>query len=99
MDSPDDEPGRDQVTERPTHEVTNGEPPAVGTHEATREEFGHFLARTHHPMPEACCSYEQAEVEERSRRSRETPGSRQGNRHPVIFVNWNDAKAHVRWLT
>ena len=99
MGSPDDKPGRDPVTEGQTDEVTNGEPRAVGTCEVTREEFGPFLAQTHPPMPDECHSYGQTEVEERSGRSWETPGFRQGKRHPVICVNWNDAKAYVRWLT
>ena len=97
MGSPESEEGR-YDSESPVHEVTIQEPFAVGIHEVTREEFGHFVNETGHSAGETCWTYE-GEWKERSDRNWTKPGFRQGEREPVVCVNWKDAQAYVTWLS
>ena len=97
MGSPESEEDR-YDNESPVHEVTIPEPFAVGIHEVTLEEFGHFVQETGHSAGETCWTFE-GEWKERRNRSWRKPGFRQGEGEPVVCVNWKDAQAYVRWLS
>lgn len=98
MGSPSHESGRDD-DEGPVHDVTIWEPFAVGVYEVTREEFGHFVEETGRSTPKKCWTYKSGEWKERSGRSWKKPGFKQDERHPVVCVDWDDAKAYVGWLS
>ena len=85
--------------EGPAHEVTIGRPFAVGVYEVTRGELARFVSETGRSMGDSCWTYEGGEWEERSGRHWMSPGYSQTDSHPVVCVDWNDAKAYVRWLS
>ena len=84
---------------RPLHRVTMARPFAVGVHEVTRGEYGRFVSATGRSMGDTCWTYEGGEWEERSGQSWRNPGFGQTEEHPVVCVNWGDAKAYVEWLS
>ena len=98
MGSPESETGRED-DEGPRHRVTLDLPFAVGVYEVTREEYGRFVSATGHASGDSCYAYKGGEWEDISGRHWKRPGFSQGKRHPVVCVNWSDAKAYVRWLS
>ena len=98
MGSPSHEAGRAD-SEGPVHDVTLGEPLAVGVYEVTREEFGHFVKETGRSTAEECWTYKGGKWKKRSGQSWKKPGFRQGKREPVVCVNRDDVKAYVGWLS
>ena len=97
MGSPGGEAGR-YGDEGPVHEVTIAEAFAVGVYEVTRGEFGRFVRETGHSPGDGCWTIEEGEWEERTGRSWRTPGYAQTDGHPVVCVNWEDAREYVNWL-
>ena len=97
MGSPASEADR-HVNEGPVHRVTFARPFAVGVHEVTRGEFARFVSATGRSMG-ACNVWDGKEWKERSGSNWKMPGFSQTDAHPVVCVNWNDAKAYVRWLS
>jgi formylglycine-generating enzyme required for sulfatase activity len=61
-------------------------------------KFTFFVSETKHSTGDKCWSYENDKGEERTGRSFRNPGFAQDDRHPVVCVNWEDAKAFVAWL-
>jgi|SRR5262245_3765744 len=52
------------------------------------------------PRPsDDCWAYDNDKWEERTGRSFRNPGFAQNDRHPVVCVNWADAKAFGEWLS
>ena len=98
MGSPSGEEGR-YDDEGPVHRVTMARPIAVGVHEVTRGEFARFVSATGRSMGNSCWTYEGGEYEERSGRDWRNPGFGQTDEHPVVCVNWEDARAYARWLS
>ena len=98
MGSPESEAGR-YDTEGPVHRVEIGRPFAVGVYEVTRGEYSRFVSATGHSSGNSCATYEGGKWEWRSGRHWRSPGFRQTDAHPVVCVNWDDAKAYVRWLS
>lgn len=84
--------------EGPQHEVTIGKTFAVGRFGITRGEFAAFVLETNHPTGDKCWTFEDGKAEERVGRSFLNPGFAQDDRHPVVCVNWDDAKAFAAWL-
>ena len=100
MGSPESEEGRwDDGREGPVHPVTIGYRLAVGVNEVTRGEFARFVSATGRSMGDACWSYESGEWKERSGRHWRNPGFSQTDDHPVVCVDWDDAKAYAEWLS
>ena len=81
------------------HSVTIGSPLAVGVHEVTRGEFGYFASSTNRSMRGSCWVREDGEWKLRSDRGWRSPGFSQTDSHPVVCVNWDDARAYVQWLS
>jgi formylglycine-generating enzyme required for sulfatase activity len=72
-------------------------PFAVGRFAVTRAEFAVFVASTGHRMDGDC--YRLAEPKREAGRNWRSPGFTQEDRHPVVCVNWNDARAYAAWLS
>ena len=98
MGSPSSEAGRGD-DEGPVRRVTIGEQFAVGVKEVTRGEYGRFVRATGHSAGDSCWTYEDGEWKDRGGRNWEDPGFGQTDEHPVVCVNWEDAKAYARWLS
>ena len=98
----DDDEARN--SERPRHRVSV-EPFALGRYEVTREEYGAFVSATGHDVSGGCYEWGY-DAEERNivwpldgTASWRNPGFAQGGDHPVVCVNWRDARAFVEWLS
>jgi formylglycine-generating enzyme required for sulfatase activity/lipoprotein NlpI len=96
MGSPENEAGRDE-DESPQHPVTISRPFAVGKFEVTVDQFAAFVADTGYNASSKCWPFAEGQADERLDRSWRNPNF--GGNHPVVCVNWNDAKAYVAWLT
>jgi formylglycine-generating enzyme required for sulfatase activity len=97
MGSPKDEPERidweDQVS------VAIAKPFAVGRFAVTRGEFAAFVSVTGHNADGGCSIYTGSAWKQPSDASWRSVGFAQTDQHPVVCVNWNDAKAYVAWLS
>jgi sulfatase modifying factor 1 len=74
---------------------------AMSVTEVTRDQFGAFVSATGHQAEGSCWVWSKAEykfVESKAHDWRD-PGFSQGGNHPVVCVNWHDAKAYARWLS
>src|SRR5215471_1861164 len=98
MGSPAGEPGR-YDDEGPQHKVTIAKSFAVGRIAITRGEFTTFVRETNHATGDKCWTFEDGKSEERTSRSFHNPGFAQDDQHPVVCVNWDDAKAFATWLS
>ena len=85
--------------EGPQHKVTIAKPFAVGRFAVTRGEFGAFVNETGYSVPDEAYTFEGGKYELRKGRSFRNPGFAQDDSHPVVCVNWDDAKAYVQWLS
>jgi formylglycine-generating enzyme required for sulfatase activity len=88
MGSPVSEPQRESWqagTESPQHNVTIARPFAIARHAVTRGQFADFAKDTGNKTDPQV--------------SWRNPGFAQDDSHPVVFVNWDDAKACVAWLS
>jgi formylglycine-generating enzyme required for sulfatase activity len=83
----------------PRIDVSIPGPLAVGKFEVTRAEFARFVADTGHATGSACRTFENGKYEERAGRTWRAPGFAQDDRHPVVCVSWDDARAYVQWLS
>lgn len=95
MGSPMSEKQRDKV-EGPRHKVTIAKKFAVGKFAITRAQFSTFVNDTGHDVGNKCWVYETES--ENSGKTYKNPGFSQDDTHPVVCVNWDDAKAYVKWL-
>ena len=89
-------------SERPVHRVSIEYPLAVSRYEITRGEFAAFVAARPLTDEAAGCSVIDAAAGKWTTiaaRSWRNPGFNQTDRHPVVCVNWNDARAYVAWLS
>jgi formylglycine-generating enzyme required for sulfatase activity len=97
MGSPDSEEGR-LAGEGPQHVVTIGKPFAVAKFHVTVDQLSAFVTETGYDAGSKCWTIENDNYEERSARSWRNPGYSQNGSHPVVCLDWNDAKAYVAWL-
>jgi formylglycine-generating enzyme required for sulfatase activity len=106
MGSPESEPER-QNTEGPQRRVTIAQPFAVSRHAITRGQFAAFVQATRHRADGAyrwtgeSGDLQMALDPRASWRNPIFENFRidQEDSHPVVNVNWNDAKAYTSWLT
>jgi formylglycine-generating enzyme required for sulfatase activity len=85
--------------EGPQHEVTFGRAFAVGRFAITRGEFAAFVRQANHSTGDKCWTFEDNKMEERTGRSFLNPSFAQDDRHPVVCVNWDDARAIAAWVS
>ena len=86
--------GSSRWGEVPPHEVVIGEPLAVAMFEVTVEEFRLFVEESGYETGGECWT-DSARIGEQWR----YPVFAPTGRHPVVCVNWEDAKAYVSWLS
>jgi formylglycine-generating enzyme required for sulfatase activity len=98
MGSPENEPER-LPAEGPLHKVTLARAFAVGRHALTRRQYAAFVNNTDYKMEGGAHVWTGAEWELDPNRSWLDPGFRQDDDHPVVCVNWDDARAYAAWLS
>jgi len=98
MGSLEDEPDRSS-NESPQHRVRISQRFAVGKLKVTRAEFEKFINETGYSTGDRCFTLEDNKAEDRIGRSFRNPGFEQDGKHPVVCINWDDAKAYVAWLS
>ena len=97
MGSPETEDGwRDR--EGPLHLVRIGKPFAVGRFEVTRDQFDAFVRESGYSVGPYCWIYENEKWDKRSGVSYVNPEFSQSGDHPVVCMDWADAKAYSQWL-
>ena len=97
MGSPTSEQGRFD-NEGPQHSVNIPSALAVGKHEVTRGEYAQFARETSRASS-GCYSLFDGRVQINPSASWQAPGFAQNDSHPVVCVDWNDAKAYAAWLS
>ncbi len=97
MGSPSYETGRDS-DEEPMHRVSVKRF-ALGKTHLTRGEFASFISQTGYQTGGSCSTFAGGKWEDRQGILWKDPGFPQDDSHPVVCVNWNDAKAYVDWLS
>lgn len=98
MGSPENEPERGE-SEGPQHTVTIAKPFAVGRHAITRGQFATFVSDTGHKTEGGAGIWTGSEWEPDPKASWRSPGFQQDDSHPVVCINWDDAKAYTAWLS
>jgi formylglycine-generating enzyme required for sulfatase activity len=97
MGSPDDEDGRTK-DEGPVHQVRI-KTFALGTTEVTQGQFAEFVKRTKYYSGDKCWTHENGKFEEHAGRNWHKLDYAQNSKHPAVCINWNDAKAYIKWLS
>ncbi len=83
----------------PQHRVTLAAPFALGKYPVTRGEFAAFVAATGHQTGTSCVIGAWGDKwQDTGNRSWRNPGYAQTDRHPVVCVSSEDARAYVAWL-
>ncbi len=98
MGSPASEEGRNATREGPQHRVTV-KSFALARTEVTRGQFAAFVAATGHVTGDECLILSGSNWEETGGINWRNPGYDQQDDHPVVCINWDDAKSYVRWLS
>jgi formylglycine-generating enzyme required for sulfatase activity len=102
MGSPESEPEREywqKGAESPLHEATIPQSFAVGRFAVTRGEYEVFMKASGHKVGKSCWIVAHGEGNDVKGKSFRDPGFMQDGKHPVVCVNWYDAKAYVAWLS
>ena len=71
----------------------------MGKTHVTVEQFAAFVNDAGYDAGNSCWTFESSGVGERSGRNWRNPGFSQGDQHPVVCINWNDAQAYLEWLS
>ncbi|GAB1258514.1 formylglycine-generating enzyme family protein [Aurantivibrio plasticivorans] len=99
MGSPESEKGR-KPTESPQHFITLRNAIEVGTTEVTKAQYAYFVQLTGYEPINRCLTNEKQGVwQELNNRNWLNPGFEQTENHPVVCINWFDAKAYTQWLS
>lgn len=98
MGSSADQPGHEK-DETPVRKVTIAARIAMARYAITLEEYSTFAAVTGYRPGAGCRVHEGGKWVDRAELSFRGPGFIQDGTHPVVCVNWNDAKAYTDWMT
>ncbi|QXD15898.1 SUMF1/EgtB/PvdO family nonheme iron enzyme [Rhodocaloribacter litoris] len=86
---------------RPRHRVQFDAPFQLSTHEVTVEQFGLFVQATGYRTEAERIGWawvwENGSYVQKNGLTWRNPGYPQTNRHPVVCVSWNDARAFADW--
>jgi formylglycine-generating enzyme required for sulfatase activity len=82
----------------PRHEVAIAQPFAVARHAISRGQFAAFVSATGHKMEGGAIILKGYKWERDPKGSWRAPGFIQDDSHPVVCVNWDDAKVYAKWL-
>jgi formylglycine-generating enzyme required for sulfatase activity len=101
MGSPADEPERESVNGGREDQlaVTIAKPFAVGRFAVTRGESAALVQDSGHKTDGCCWAFTGTERQQWADRNWHSPGFTQNDRHPVVCVNRDDAKAFAAWLS
>lgn len=95
-------PDRDAVNEQPQMRVTIGYRFAVGKFEITRAQWARFARETRRELPKDCLSWDVQNAKWGrfpGVRNWQSPGFAQADDHPVVCINWFDARDYIDWLS
>lgn len=108
MGSPKGEDGRwskgqlekyDWMGAEEQHSITLPEPFAVGRHAITRGQFAAFVAATGRKTDGGAWVWKDDKAEQDPKASWRNPGFAQDDSHPVVCMNWDDARTYADWLS
>jgi len=94
-------PERDAANERPQSRVQIRRRFGLGKFEVTRGQFAQFARETRLAPSTECLSWDRAQGRWGrfpGERSWTDPGFEQADDHPVVCVNWPEAKAYAAWM-
>lgn len=99
MGSPETEPGRDK-DESPQRRITFDRAFAVSRTEVTRGQYAAFAKATGRTASTGCWSDRDGDGKMAADPASTwmDTGFDQSDEHPVVCVNWDDARAYVEWL-
>ena len=90
--------GRTEL-ELPQHSVMIAKPFAIGKFLVTVEQFRAFVTEAGYDAGSQCFTWGLAKGQEQGiGRSWRDPGFAQSGSHPVVCMNWDDAKSYADWL-
>jgi formylglycine-generating enzyme required for sulfatase activity len=98
MGSTPAQPGH-EADEAPVRKVTFTTRIAVARHAVSVAEFETFVALSGYRPGAGCRVFESGAWRERNELSFREPGFAQTASHPVVCVNWSDAKAFTDWMS
>ena len=98
MGSPDSEPER-YDNENPLHKVNVASAFMIAKHAVTRGQFAAFINATGRTMEGGANVWDGREWKIDPKASWQNPGFVQDDRHPVVCVSWEDARAFTDWLS
>ena len=98
MGSAPGQPGH-EPDEAPAHKVVFGTRLAVARYSVSVGEYETFVALTGYRPGAGCRIFDGGQWSERGNLSFRNPGFTQGPDHPVVCINWSDAKAFTDWMT
>ncbi len=98
MGSQSTDPGH-EPDEMPTRKVVMGSRIAIARYPVTVDEFDTFVTVTGYRPAPGCRVFQSGGWIEQRQLSFRDPGFRQTGNHPVVCVNWNDAKAYTDWMS
>jgi formylglycine-generating enzyme required for sulfatase activity len=84
--------------ERPQRKVAIHNPFAVSISPVTRGEFAAFIGATNYEIEVGAYVWDGQNWQDDPTKSWRDPGFKQEDDHPVVCVNWRDAKAYIGWL-
>ncbi|MDE0055585.1 MAG: SUMF1/EgtB/PvdO family nonheme iron enzyme, partial [Gammaproteobacteria bacterium] len=85
--------------EGPVRDVEIADGLAVGVYEVTRAEFARFIEESRHETGGICEVVLYGRRETVGEAGWRSPGFRQHGSHPVVCVDWYDARAYTQWLS
>jgi formylglycine-generating enzyme required for sulfatase activity len=102
MGSPSDEKERYE-DEGPQHKAIMSHPFGVSKFSVTVDQFSNFVKETGYDAASTCHTFQgergEPSAEGPDRGSFRNPGFSQDGSHPVVCLNWSDARAYVDWLS
>ena len=75
------------------------QPFAVGVYEVQRGEYRRFMEDARQSATDATSVDSEAGLQRPPGCDWRSPGFQQGESHPVVCVNWEDAQAYAKWLS